>query len=527
MFNELILDNFAGGGGASLGIEWALGRSPDVAVNHDPEAIAMHLANHPGTTHLLGDVWEDEPKRVTGGLPVGLGWFSPDCTHFSQSKGGKPRDAGIRALAEILVRYAAEVGPRVMMMENVDEFRSWGPLDSEGFPIKSRAGEDYRRWWKAIEDCGYRGEARLLRAADYGSPTTRTRLFITWLRCDVKGDIPWPEPTHAKDGAGGLEPWHGAWECIDFSTPCPSIFERDEDLKDKTLARIATGLLKYVIDHPDPFVIPTTHHGDLRTHDLNDPFVTVTGANRGELALVAPFLTHQSNGERVGQTPRTYSVERPLSTVVQGGLKHGLAVASLVKNYSARKTGGWNGGQDLRKPFGVVTANDHHALSVSYLAKLKGTARHGSDARSPVPTVQARGMHHAEVRALLIKYYGTGVGQDLRSPLGTVTSHDRFALCTVNGEEYAITDVGFRMLGARELFRAQGFPDTYKIDPIYNGKPLTKTAQVKCCGNSVCPQLASALVRAVFAEQIAHANDPTPKMRAAARNSRRVRTVAA
>lgn len=452
--DELIVDSFAGGGGASLGIEIALGRSPDIAVNHDPEAIAMHRANHPETRHYCQDVWSVDPRDVTGGQPVGLAWFSPDCKHFSKAKGGKPVEKKIRDLAWVVVEWAKAVKPRIILLENVEEFKDWGPLLPDGMPCPVQKGITFRQWVRELEDVGYHVEHRELRACDFGAPTTRKRLFVI-ARCDGQ-PISWPEPTH---GPRRVNPYRTAAECIDWSLPCPSIFCRQRPLAENTMRRIARGLKRYVIEAAEPFIIPLTHHGDARAHSIHEPMRTVTGAHRGEQALVAAFL---------------------------------------AKHYGGHEATG----SRLFDPIDTVTAVDHHSLVSSHLVKLRGgLADHhttAQDWRDPAPTLTAGGTHLAEVRAFLIKYYGAEK-QDpqLGLPLHTVTTKDRFGLVTVRGEDYAIADIGMRMLAPRELFLAQGFPSSYRVDDfLFNGKPLSKTAQVRMCGNSVCPPLAAALVTA-------------------------------
>jgi DNA (cytosine-5)-methyltransferase 1 len=482
--DELIVDNFAGGGGASLGIEMALGRSPDIAVNHDPEAIAMHEANHPRTRHLCGDVWDVNPREVCGGRPVGLAWFSPDCKHFSKAKGGKPVEKGIRGLAWVAIRWAASVRPRVIILENVEEFQGWGPLLDDGRPCPARRGFTFRRWLARLKNLGYQVELRELRACDYGAPTTRKRLFVI-ARCDGQ-QIVWPEATHRPSE------YRTAAECIEWGLPTPSIFDRARPLAENTLRRIARGVRKYVLDTADPFIVPVTHPGDARVHSVREPFRTITGAHRGELALCSPSMIQVSWGEREGQAPRILDLHKPLGTVVAGGIKQALVAAFLAKHFGGHETPGTT----PRRPFDTVTARDHHALVTSHLSKLYGTST-GSPMGVPVPTVTAGGGHLAEVRAFLIKYYGAEQqNPQLGLPLHTVTTKDRFGLVTVAGEDYQIADIGMRMLVPRELFRAQGFPDRYVIDPVVGGKPLSKGAQVRMCGNSVSPMVAAALVRA-------------------------------
>lgn len=491
--DELIVDNFAGGGGASLGIEWALGRSPDIAINHDLEAIAMHKANHPNTRHYCEDVWKVDPVEACKGRPVGLAWFSPDCKHFSKAKGGKPVEKKIRGLAWIVVKWAKLVKPRVIILENVEEFADWGPLGPDSKPCPLRKGFTFRRWLGCLRNLGYEVDFRELAACDCGAPTTRKRLFLVARRDDL--DIVWPEPTHGR----GLLPYRTAAECIDFSLPCPSIFDRAKPLAEATQRRIAKGIMRYVIGARQPFIVPLTHQGSDRLQDISAPMCTVTGAHRGEHALVMPELIQIGYGERAGQSPRVPGIDKPLGTVVAGGQKHAVVAAFLAKHY-----GGHEGpGSPMSEPVATITACDHNALVASHLVKLKGTSRHGQAVTEPLHTIQASGNHYAEVRAFLMKFYGKGgQWQNLREPMHTIPTKDRIALVTVEGHDYAIVDIGMRMLTPRELFRAQGFPDGYIIDPPCNGKPLTKTTQVRMCGNSVSPYHAKAMARAQFEEQV-------------------------
>ncbi len=465
----MIVDLFAGGGGASEGIRLALGRDPDVAVNHSPEAITMHLANHPSTRHFCEDVFDVSPRRVCGDREVALLWMSPDCTHFSKAKGGKPRSKGTRSLAEVAHRWAAEVRPRVICLENVEEFEGWGPLTAEGLPCPVRKGETFAAWVAALRARGYRVEWRTLIAADYGAPTTRKRLFLV-ARCDGE-PIRWPEPTHGK---GRARPWRSAAEIIDWSIPCPSIFDRTKPLAEPTQRRIATGLRRYVLEAAQPFIVPVKSWGGGGNgpRSVDEPTRTVTTSKRGEFALVAPTLIQTGYGERPGQTPRALDLGAPLGTVVAGGAKHALVAAWLTKHY------GGVVGHDLHRPIGTVTTQDHHSLTTAALAPA------GADRR-------------AEVRAFLTKFYGTSTGAQLDLPAPTVTAGGwHLGLVTVEGVDYEIADIGMRMLAPRELFRAQGFGDHYRIDIEHAGKPMTKTAQIALAGNSVCPPVAAAIVAA-------------------------------
>ena len=485
--HELVVDLFAGGGGASTGIEQALGRHVDIAVNHDPEAVSLHQANHPQTQHFVSDVFEVDPSQVTEGRPVGLLWASPDCKHFSKAKGGKPVSKKIRSLAWVVVKWARLVQPRVICLENVEEFQTWGPLNSDGMPCQLRKGWTFKLWVRELERAGYTVEWRELRACDYGAPTTRKRLFLIARRDGET--IRWPEPTHGN----GHKPYRTAADCIDWSIPAPSIFERTRPLAENTLRRIARGVVRYVIEAARPFIVPVTHPSDARVQSIDEPLRTVTSATRGEFALAVPTLVQTGYGERAGQAPRALDIHKPLGTVV-GGQKHALVAAFLAKHYGGNYTGP---GVSLAEPAATVTTQDHHALVASSLVKLRGTSS-AAPLDQPLHTVSAQGTHHAEVRALLLKYYGSDQDPRLDEPLHTITTKHRFGLVIVHGQVYEISDIGMRMLEPRELYRAQGFPDSYQIDRGADGRVLSKAAQVRMCGNSVCPPIAAALVRANF-----------------------------
>lgn len=493
--NEIAVDNFAGAGGASTGIEAALGRPVDVAINHDPEAIAVHQWNHPQTLHLCENVWQVDPRTVFPGRPVGMGWFSPDCKHFSKAKGGKPVEKGIRGLAWVTLRWVATRRPRVVYLENVEEFLTWGPLTAEGRPHPLQKGREFRAFVNALQRHGYTVDWRELRAADYGVPTTRKRLFLI-ARCDG-GEIVFPQQTHYRTPARGQQAWRTAAECIDWSLPCPSIFDRERPLAEATMRRIARGIQRYVIDAADPFIVRIGHtgHGDAgKVRGLNDPLSAVT--SKAEHLLVAPTLIQAGYGERAGQAPRVPGLDKPLGTVV-GANKHALVAAFLAKHYGGNETPG----TPLGLPVSTVTTQDHHHLVAAHLLKLRDTST-GSAATEPVPTVSAQGTHIAEVRAFLIKFYREG-GQwsGLDEPMHTIPTRDRMGLVTVHGQDYVIADIGMRMLQPRELARAQGFADSYELAVPFNGKPLSKSSQVRMVGNSVCPGLAAALVRANYVDQ--------------------------
>ena len=473
---ELIVDNFAGGGGASTGIEIATGRSVDIAINHDPKAIAQHRANHPSTKHYCESVWDVDPVKACGGHPVALAWFSPDCKHFSKAKGGKPKDKNIRGLAWVALRWAGKVRPRVIMLENVEEFKTWGPLNRRHHPIKSKQGDTFRQFVKQLEDLGYTVSHRELVAADYGAPTMRKRFFLI-ARCDGKPII-WPEPTHApKDSAevaaGRKKPYVGAYTQIDFSLPCPSIFDTKEEifakygiraqrpLAEKTMKRIARGLKKFVLENPEPFIVPIGH------------------------------------GERKGQQPRIHEIADPLPTVVGSG-KHYLCAPTLIQYHSETAQGEVRG-QNLESPVMTVDASNRYGLTSAYLVQFNNHCD-GRDVKEPIPTITAGDGHFGEVRAFLVKYYGQGTGQDVREPLDTIPTHDRFGLVTIRGVDYAIADIGLRMLEPKELYGCQGFPEDYIIDRDDEGNQYPRAEQVKRCGNAVCPPIPAALVRANLPE---------------------------
>lgn len=517
---ELIVDNFAGGGGASTGIEMATGRSVDIAINHDPDAIAMHRANHPHTRHYCEDVWQVDPSEACGGNPVGLAWFSPDCTHFSRAKGGKPVDKNIRGLAWVTIRWALKVRPRVIMLENVPEIRTWGPLGADNKPIKERTGETFDGFIKALtagiphdhpaftEMCatleispdspeaagleqglGYNAEYRILRSCDYGAPTTRTRFYLI-ARCDGK-PIVFPPPTHGN--GKGLKPYHTAAECIDWSIPAQSIFERDKPLAENTLRRIARGIEKFVINNPEPFIVTVNHSGDgFRGQKADEPLGTVTAKNG--YGVVAPTLI-QYHSETANDEVRGQELSEPLMTV-DTSPRYALSVAHIMKNYGGNYQGAGSGAD---KPLDTVTAHDHNSLVTAHILTMRNNMD-GQPADEPLATITAGGSHHAEVQAFLVKYFSTGAAKPVDSPLDTVTTKDRFALVTIHGEEYIITDIKMRMLQPRELFNAQGFPADYIIDHDDSGRPYPKSKQTARCGNAVTPPVPAALVRANLPE---------------------------
>lgn len=539
---ELIVDNFAGGGGASTGIELATGYSVDIAINHDPEAIKMHKANHPNTEHYCENVWAVDPVKACKGHPVALAWFSPDCKHFSKAKGGKPKDKNIRGLAWVACRWAGLVRPRVIMLENVEEFKTWGPLNRGHHPIKSKQGKTFKKFVQQLNDLGYEVQFKELVAADYGAPTMRKRFFMI-ARCDGK-PIVWPEPTHAPADseavkAGLLKPYVGAYTQIDFSRPCPSIFDTSEEIKEKygiravrplaqkTMDRIARGLKKFVLENPEPFIIQCNHSGECRPNDIREPMPTITGKHG--YGIVEPYMV------QIGQTgfaaDRSKDVREPLTTIVSknehcliepklapymgtnttnhpgGSCKDPIhtittgnqqcLISPTLIQYHSETAQGEVRGQTIKDPIMTVDSSNRYGLVTSFLSKFYKTGI-GQDIREPLGTVTANagGGHFGEVRAFLIKYYGDATGQDIEKPLDTVTTKDRFGLVTIEGVDYQIVDIGLRMLEPRELYGCQGFPDDYIIDHDYTGKIYPRSEQVRRCGNAVCPPIPAALVKA-------------------------------
>jgi DNA (cytosine-5)-methyltransferase 1 len=510
LFDGLIVDNFAGGGGASIGIERAIGRAVDRAVNHDPMAVAMHRANHPHTWHTEQDIWGVDPTEVTGGAPVSLAWFSPDCTHHSKARGCKPiRDPRnkSRDLAWVVLRWAAQVRPAVIMLENVEEFRDWGPLTRKRGrakhprPCKHRKGETFRRWKDQLTQLGYDVEHRELRACDFGAPTIRKRLYLVARRDGQP--IQWPEVTHGRERglSSDLKPYRTAAGCIDWSLPCPSIFERARPLAKKTLDRIAAGVVRHVINDPEPFVVRIGQHGGRGSYanGIDEALTTVT--TKAEHCIVAPYIVPRY-GEAAGQAPRSRPVTQPAATITPDGNGAQLCAAFLARHF-----GGMTG-RDAREPLPTTTGRgtQNQAVAVHLNHQYSSNTNGGQgDLRRPLPTVTAGGNHASMVAALLAPYYGSGSGTngwDLRDPAPTVSTKDRLQLVTVHldGEPYVITDIGMRMLQPHELYAAQGFPDDYVIDHGVDSTGqrvrLNKTTQVRLCGNSVCPPVAEALVRA-------------------------------
>ena len=539
--DEIIVDNFAGGGGASTGIELATGRVVDIAINHDPDAILMHRTNHPHTMHYRASVWDVDPVEVCRGRPVGLAWFSPDCKHFSKAKGGKPVDKNIRGLAWIVLRWAGTVRPRVIILENVEEFQTWGPV-RRGRPVKSKTGQTFRQWLGQLEALGYTVEWRELVAADYGAPTTRKRFFLI-ARSDGR-PIVWPEPTHASADSpeareGTKKPWRSAAEIIDWNLPTPSIFATKEEIRERygvaavrplarnTMRRVARGVDKFVIRSASPFLVIVNHAGEFRGQGLAEPLQTITAKHGYGVASPAMIQYHTEQTERV----RGQGVTDPIMTI-DASNRYGLAATTLTKYYSGdhnqdaaaplhtittrdregitvanlSKFYGGVVGAAASDPLPTVTAVDHNALQTAHMVKMKGTNL-GGQAQDPLQTITAGGGHHGVVTTRIVK---AGLGVDLQNwPKIRATLNEfcdyhledtEVILFSIGGAWYFMADIGLRMLTPRELYRANGFPDDYKIDRDYTGREYGKTKQVARCGNAVPPPFAAALVRANLPE---------------------------
>ncbi len=558
--DELIVDNFAGGGGASTGIELATGRIVDIAVNHDRAAIEMHEKNHPYTRHFCEDVWQIDPRKVTQGRPVALVWCSPDCKHFSKAKGGAPVSKKIRGLAWVAVRWAATVRPRVIILENVEEFQTWGPV-KDGKPVKEQSGRTFRSFLNALKAHGYEVAWKVLRACDYGAPTSRKRFFLI-ARCDGQ-PIVFPEPTHGEKK--GLKPYRTAAECIDWRIPCKTIFGRSKPLSKNTLKRIARGLDKFVIRSPRPFIMqanyenaPQSADEPLATitavnkhftvdpvltpyimsnntgnvpHGITEPLPVITTGNRN--FVVSPYLTKYYGGEKQAGA----EVEKPLPTIT--AIDHNALVAvSMTQRYGDGNDGR---GQSVEQPVPTITAKDHNGVCATFLTQyhgLKGeketrgqkpdaplstidtaprygvvashilTLRRGMDGQSasePLSTITAKAGHHAEVRAYLTKLVGDeidlGKWNEVRELLNSYAGYniapDEVLIIEVNGVQYFISDVSMRMLEPHELAAAQGFPPDYILKAT---ESYSKSAQIARIGNSVCPVMATVLVRANLPE---------------------------
>ena len=544
ILDEIIVDNFAGGGGASTGIELAAGRPVNIAINHDAAAILLHKTNHPYTEHIQASVWDVDPEEVCAGRPVGLAWFSPDCKHFSKAKGAALVDRNIRGLAWIVLRWAGTVRPRVIILENVEEFQTWGPV-RKGKPVKSKSGQTFRKWLSQLKALGYAVEYRELVAADYGAPTTRKR-FVLIARCDGQ-PIRWPERTHApRDSeevkSGKCKPWRSAAEIIDWTVPMYSIFATKAEIKEKygvnavrpladnTLRRIIRGVDKFTIKSGKPFIVECNHGGDGHTRSVEEPVNTVTGRYTGGVCepVTIPY-TFSNTGGSVGSP-----ADEPVHTIRTAGGQV-LAAANLIQYHTEQSEDVRANGLEAALP--TVDASNRYGLTAAHLVEFYGNGQ-AIDPAEPMHTVTSHD-REALIAAHIVKFKGPDIGQSPDVPLQTVTAINPFALASVKTVKYApgtdlgywpqirallnkycgytladdeilllwirgawryICDISMRMLTPRELYNAMGFPPDYIIEHDYTGKPYPKAQQVARCGNAVCPQMASAVVRVNFPE---------------------------
>lgn len=544
LFDEIIVDNFAGGGGASTGIETALGRPVTIAINHDPAAILMHKTNHPHTLHLQASVWDVDPVEVCAGRPVGLAWFSPDCKHFSKAKGSALVDRNIRGLAWIVLRWAGKVHPRIIILENVEEFTTWGPV-RKGKPVKSKKGKTFNKWLRQLKDCGYHVEYRELVAADYGAPTTRKR-FVLVARYDNK-PIVWPKRTHAPADhwmvrKGLCKPWASAASVIDWNLPMYSIFDSKEEIKrkygvnavrplaDNTQRRVIRGVDKHTIRSGKPFLVECNHSGGGHISDMAEPIKTITQkCTMGvTVANIVQYHTEQT------EDARTAGLRAPIPTV-DASNRYGLISAHLSPYYGngnpadvrspmptvtahdreglisavlhPMHAGGYHGRGNLPDiPLNTVTSNGGLALAAHHLAVFKGQDV-GQDMDKPLRTVTAQGGEFAVVGTVIRKYApGTDLGHwpEIRALLnkycGYRLADDEVLLLVIGSSLWYISDITMRMLAPKELYAAMGFPPDYIIDRDYTGKAYPKTQQVARCGNAVCPPMARAVVAANMPE---------------------------
>lgn len=552
VFMERIVDSFAGGGGASTGIELATGRVVDTAINHDRAAILMHKTNHPFTEHIQASVWDVDPVKVCRGQKVGLLWASPDCKHFSKAKGAALVDRHIRGLAWIVLRWAGTVRPRVIILENVEEFVTWGPV-RKGRPVKKLAGTTFQRWKQQLVNLGYEVDHRELVAADYGTPTTRKRFYLI-ARCDGQ-PIVWPERTHApRDSeevkAGKLLPWRSAAEIIDWSIPGYSVFASKAEIKEKygvnavrplaenTMRRIIRGVDKFTIRSGKPFIVPTGY-GERkgqspRVHDIESPLPTVVAT--GKENLCRPVLTAASvmsigqtgGGDRIRdvrdpaptcvskqeaclvaanliqyhteqtENVRANGLQAPIPTV-DAANRYGLTAVNLVEYFSTGKR------LNVEDPLHTVTSHDREGVVAAHIVEFKGQDI-GQEPRRPLRTITASWGEFGACHAYLTKADGGDLGHwpEIRALLnkhcGYHLAEDEVLLLEIGGALYFLSDITLRMLTPRELYNAMGFPPDYIIDRDYTGKPYGKSEQVARCGNAVCPQMATALVRANLPE---------------------------
>lgn len=544
ILDEIIVDNFAGGGGASTGIELAAGRPINIAINHDAAAILLHKTNHPHTEHIQASVWDVDPEELCAGRPVGLAWFSPDCKHFSKAKGAALVDRNIRGLAWIVLRWAGTVRPRVIILENVEEFQTWGPV-RKGKPVKNKSGQTFCKWLLQLKELGYAVEYRELVAADYGVPTTRKR-FVLIARCDGQ-PIRWPERTHApRDSeevkSGKCKPWRSAAEIIDWTVPMYSIFATKAEIKEKygvnavrpladnTLRRIIRGVDKFTIKSGKPFIVECNHSGAGHISDIDNPVSTIT--QKCTMGLCGPILapvTLPNTCNSVGSP-----ADQPVHTITTAGNQI-LAAANLIQYHTEQSEDVRANGLDAALP--TVDASNRYGLTAAHLVEFYGNGQ-AIDPAEPMHTVTSHD-REALIAAHIVKFKGPDIGQSPDAPLQTVTAINPFALASVKTVKYApgtdlgywpqirallnrycgyaladdeilllwirgawryICDISMRMLTPRELYNAMGFPPDYIIERDYTGKPYPKSQQVARCGNAVCPQMASAVVRVNFPE---------------------------
>mgnify|MGYP000041246081 CR=1 FL=1 len=538
--DHINVDLFAGGGGASTGLEMGLERPVHIAINHSPAAISMHEANHPGCLHLQTDVWDVDPVEVLAGRRIG--WFhaSPDCTHHSQAAGGQPRKAEIRNLSWVVTKWAGKTKPLILSLENVKQIRQWGPLiakrckktgrvmkldgtvaergervpRNEQFlvPDPKRRGKTWRRFLRALQGLGYEVEHQLLKACDFGAPTSRERLFLI-ARCDGE-PIVWPKPTHSAKPAKGQKPYRTAAECIDWSVPGKSIFNRPRPLADATMRRIAKGVKREVLDRAEPFIVPIANWSSETVQPVDQPLNTITAWPRGGSFALASASLVKFRFNSAGS-----AIDQPLPTITSGGnckrpagAAHAMGVATA---FMAQANGGFNTthSKPLDTPTTTITNTGSQQQLVTVFLSCQFGASVGQPAGAPAPTITAGGMGKTSLvelqlspeieegalrcAAFLINYYGNGDARTLGAPPDTLTTRDRLALVTVwiSGDPYVIVDIHLRMLQPHELYAAQGFPDNYIIDRGHDGRKLTKSEQVHMCGNSVSPPPMAAIAR--------------------------------
>lgn len=506
--NGLIIDCFAGGGGASVGIEMALGRPVDIAINHDEQAIRMHKTNHPQTLHLTEDIFKVDLEKYVHGQHVDLMWASPDCTSHSKAKGGQPRKQGLRILPWAVYKHARKILPDVIIMENVEEIQQWGPLDENGKPIPERKGEEYQKFIGSMKSLGYDFDSRELIAADYGAHTTRKRWYAIFRR-DGK-PIVWPEPTHSRTGTDGKKKWVSVSSVLDFSDLGKSIFGRKKPLAENTMRRTARGLEKFVFNNPEPFIIQVNHSGDnFRGQSIHEPMPTIT-------PFAVPFIDKTYGGNYKGAGS---GMNQPVSTITT--VDHNRLITPLLIQYHSETTKNGVRGQAVTDPLQTIDTSNRYGLVIAFLEKFYKSGT-GQSLAEPIHTITTSPGHFGQVSVLavdwkelqeagideetaqkstwvsqfIMEYYGCGIGQSLNDPLHTVVTKDRFALITVLGNEYAILDIFLRMLTPEELKLAQGFPRDYIIDRDYNWQKYPVCEQVKRIGNSVVPIMAEALVKA-------------------------------